>query len=180
MSFTRFHDDEARIKKRLDEITYIGRYQLDAYGPGDKAPFMNDPHIRLQKYGANLRDNTVNLESDLYGLTRKLNRDNIKINEYRNFKALSSPQSYSEEDPTTEESRATHPAWMYKTVDVDRWETPILNPQENLDRPFQFDIHTRILEKDYFKPQIPQFFGSPSLATTQNEPVFHSIARQSV
>ena len=29
MSFTRFHDDEARIKKQLQEQTYEGRYMLN-------------------------------------------------------------------------------------------------------------------------------------------------------
>ena len=77
MSFTRFHDDPARIKKQLEQTTFLGRYMLDCPGPGNNLPFWEDPQIRMQKWGANLRDNTVNLESDLFGMTRRLNRDLI-------------------------------------------------------------------------------------------------------
>ena len=70
MSFTRFHDDEARIKKRLEESTFQGRYFLNVPGPGMDLAFHEDPQLRLQKWGANLHNNTVNLESDLHGLTR--------------------------------------------------------------------------------------------------------------
>ena len=65
MSFTRFHDDDARIKKQLQESTFAGRYQLNAPGPGENLPFIEDPHMRLEKWGANNRTNGVDLESDL-------------------------------------------------------------------------------------------------------------------
>ena len=77
MSFTRFHDDPARVKKQLEESTYQGRYFLNKPGAGVDLPFFEDPHLRLQGWGANLHNNTVNLESDLYGLSRTLNRDQI-------------------------------------------------------------------------------------------------------
>ena len=65
MSFTRFKDDPCRIKKELQELTGLGRYMLNVPGNGDKPGFMEDPHIRMQKWGSNLMTNTVNLESDL-------------------------------------------------------------------------------------------------------------------
>ena len=79
MSFTRFHDDPYRIQKQLEESTHTGRYQLDTPGQGINLPFMEDPHIRLQKWGSNLRTNTTAIESDLRGLTRKLNNDLTKM-----------------------------------------------------------------------------------------------------
>jgi hypothetical protein len=72
MSFTRFHDDEVRINQQLKELTYQGRYQLSVPGPGASMPFQDDTHLRMQKWGANLRTNSTNLESDLIGLTRPL------------------------------------------------------------------------------------------------------------
>ena len=75
MSFTRFHDDPQRIKKYLQESTDQGRYMLDVPGNGPNPCFMEDPFIRLQKWGANLHSNTVNIESALIGVGDKLTRD---------------------------------------------------------------------------------------------------------
>ena len=75
MSFTRFHDDNCRIEKQLQELTGTGRYMLNTPGPGKNPCFMEDPYLRLQYWGANLKTNSINLESDLRGLTRSANKD---------------------------------------------------------------------------------------------------------
>lgn len=155
MSFTRFHDDPHRIKKQLEETSFTGRYMLNTPGPGMDLPFMEDPHLRLQKWGANLQTNTVNLESDLIGLTRRNNRDNIDLNQYTQSKASSSQQTYRAQQPMVEESRASHPAWVYKDLEQNRWEQPFLNPLNGLDKQFPNNIQSRIIEKDNFKPKIP-------------------------
>jgi hypothetical protein len=160
MAFTRFHDDPVRIQKQLDESTFAGRYQLNTPGQGTQLPFLEDPNIRLQKWGANLRDNTVQFESELRGLTRPLNRDSIELNIYQKNKTPMSihPSSYySSENPFVEESRASHPAWMYRDLEQSKWETPFLNPLVNLEKPFHNNIQTRILEKDYFIPTVPRY-----------------------
>ena len=84
MSFTRFHDDKSRIEKQLQESTGLGKYMINVPGNGDKPHYMEDPFIRMQKWGGNLQTNTINLESDLRGLTRQINRDHIKKNSYLN------------------------------------------------------------------------------------------------
>lgn len=159
MAFTRFHDDPARIKKSLEESTFIGRYQLDTPGPGAHLPFWEDPNIRLQSWGANLHRNTVDLESDFRGLTRPLNRDLLSKNQYQNYAAQTvNPNNYGHLNPFVEESRASHPAWMYKDITVERWEEPWINPQSvGIDAPFHQNIHTRILEKDHFVPVVPKY-----------------------
>ena len=55
MAFTRFRDDPHRIQKQLEESTYVGRYTLNTPGQGMDLPFNEDPHIRLQKWGAKLQ-----------------------------------------------------------------------------------------------------------------------------
>lgn len=159
MSFTRFHDDPSRIKKQLDESTFQGRYFLNTPGAGMDLPFKEDPHFRLQKWGANLHTNTVNIESDLHGLTRTLNRDLINKNNYQKSVVNSSPYKYKDELPTTEESRTSHPAWSYRDLERNRWETPYLNPQNNLERTFDHNIQTRILEKDSHITKVPMVGG---------------------
>jgi hypothetical protein len=159
MAFTRFHDDPVRIQKQLAESTFLGRYQLDTPGQGVDLPFSEDPQLRLQKWGANMRTNGVNLESDLRGMTRKLNRDYITQNNYLDHDVRTERVNYRDSDPFIEESRATNPAWTYRDLEQTRWETPFLNPQANLEKKFHDNIQTRILEKDFFTP------SSPSIST---------------
>lgn len=175
MSFTRFHDDPSRIKKQSEESSFQGRYFLNTPGQGMDLPFVEDPHVRLQKWGANLHTNAVNLESDLYGLSRKMNRDLIDKNNYMNAKVSSTQNKYRNENPTTEESRASHPGWMYRGIEQPRWEVPYLNPQNSLEKNFSHNLQTRILEKDHFVPTIPvvnnnhYYLTGSSLCTGNNK-----------
>jgi len=150
MAFTRFHDDPNRIKKQSDESSFVGRYMLNTPGQGTDLPFFEDPHIRLQGWGANLRNDTVNLESDLKGMTRPLNRDNITSNNYKEQAKEPWSVSYKKTEPFVQETRASHPAWMYKDLEQTRWDSPYLNPQHGLEKGFQENQLTRNLEKDHY------------------------------
>lgn len=150
MSFTRFHDDPCRIEKQLQEMTGVGRYMLNVPGNGDTPCFMEDPFIRLQKWGANLQTNTINLESELMGLTRTSNRDCIKENNYVSHKVSSKSIEYPVCAPSTDQSRATHPAWMVRDLEQVKYAILPLNPQENTCIPFQNNLNTRLIERDHF------------------------------
>lgn len=163
MAFTRFHDDPYRIKKQLEESSFAGRYQLNTPGQGMNLPFMEDPNMRLQKWGANRTTNTVNLESDLFGMTRKTNRDLITLNDYKKNAVVASSVTYATETPFVEESRASHPAWMYKDLEQPRWESPFLNPLNGLEKNFNTNVQTRILAKDYFVPTVPVVNGTQNM-----------------
>jgi hypothetical protein len=65
-------DDPARVKKQTEISSFQCKYFLETPGPGMNPAFCEDPFIRLQSWGANLQTDTVNLESDFRGLTRKL------------------------------------------------------------------------------------------------------------
>ena len=159
MSFTRFHDDPHRIKKHAEESSFVGRYMLNVPGPGDELPFFEDAQVRLQRWGANLHKNTVALEDDLRGLTRPLNRDLSELNDYTKHSVYSAPQFYHSNQPFVQESRASHPAWMYKDLEQSRWETPLLNPLNGLEKGFHDNIQTRILEKDNHVTKTPVING---------------------
>lgn len=147
MAFTRFHDDPYRIRKQVQESSFAGRYNLDVPGPGINLAFFEDPQFRLQRWGANLQTNTVTLESDLRGLTRKLGRD-YDSSEYTKHTVPSDTLLYPTQQPIVEESRATHPAWTFRDLEHPIWEEPWMNPQANFEKMFHCDIQTRILEKD--------------------------------
>ena len=154
MSFTRFHDDPCRIKKQLQEMTGPGRYMVNKPGWGDSPCFMDDPHIRMSGWGANLRTNTINLESDLMGLTRNLTKD-CESNNYMKHSVNSEAMTFSSCNTFTEQSRVTNPAWWYRDLEQVNWQILPLNPQENTCLSFQNNLNTRILEKDNFITTVP-------------------------
>ena len=86
MAFTRFYDDPCRIQKYLEESTNIGNYNINVPGNGTAPSYFSDPYVKPQKWAANLSNNKTDLESDLFSLHRKLNRDSIKENNYVNFR----------------------------------------------------------------------------------------------
>jgi len=154
MAFTRFKYDDCRTKKSLQQATDPGRWIMNVPGNGDTPCFMEDPHIIPQKWGGNLRTNTIQLESELRGVSRPLNKDCLGKDEYAHYSVHSQAIQYpSCSALTTEQSRATNPAWWYRDVPQQDWSYPPLNPQANVCMPFQSNLSTRILEKDYFTPK---------------------------
>ena len=152
MSFTRFHDDPCRIQKQLQQSTDPGRYMINVPGNGTEPVFMMDPYMRMQKWGANLMTDTINLESSLMGLDRKLDRD---IKKYDDKPIKSKRIRYPDCKPITDQPRATHPAWTARDLQQDHTYILPLNPQENVCMPFQNNLSTRILEKEHYVSEAP-------------------------
>ena len=160
MANTIFNYYICRKIKKNQQTTGPGRYILDVPGNGTHPYYIEDPQIRIQKWGANLYTDCVNLESELLGINKIIARptvtkyhtrlveveDNKKVN-------LSScqPISYpSSKDLTTKQSRAVLPAWLFRELPQNDFYFLPLNPQENTCFPFQVNLSTRILEKDNF------------------------------
>ena len=154
MAFTRINDDQARIYKGLQQSTFACRYALDTPGPGVQVPYLEDSQIRIQKWGANMWSDSTNLESEFRGLGKPLNHD---VKTYRETAFHSGYQIYFPSNDTThiEESRASHPAWMFRDLEQTRWETPLINPQLHAIKPFDDPIQTRILAKDNYTCVLP-------------------------
>jgi hypothetical protein len=154
MAFTRFKYDPCRTTKEQQQATDPGRWILNVPGNGIDPCYMEDPHIRIQKWGANLRTNTINLESELMGVNKPISRDCLGKDNYLNYNVPSKVIQYPKcSNLFTEESRAIAPAWMVRDLEQVDWYYPPLDPQENTCIPFQNNISTRILEKDYFTPK---------------------------
>ena len=154
MAFTRFKYDDCRTKKSLQQATDPGRWILNVPGNGANPCYMEDPQIIIQKWGANLRTNTINLESDLMGVNRQIGRDCLGKDNYNSYNVPNEAIQYPKcNNLFTEQSRATNPAWWYRDLEQVDWQYPPLNPQANTCLPFQNNLSTRILEKDYFTPK---------------------------
>jgi hypothetical protein len=157
MSFTRIRDDRIRMQKQNEQSVYAGNFHLATPGPGVNLPFMEDPHIRVQQWGANLMTDSTNLESELRGLGRNLSHDPKPYLE--STISNSTAVSYPSAPEFVDQTRASHPAWMCRVHASNRWETPFINPTaitiHDIDRNFNHNVSSRILEKDYYTPQIP-------------------------
>ena len=166
MAFTRFYDDPCRIQKYLEESTSIGNYNMNVPGNGTSPLYFNDPYVKIQKWGGNLSSNKTDLESELFILHRKLNRDSIKENnyvDYLNNNAIYNKCSANNVDnEVTGQSRASHPAWVYREINnfnkrdsnyyvPNNFNYLHLDPQENICIPFHNNISSRIVQKDYFE-----------------------------
>ena len=160
MSFTRFNYDNCRTMKKLQELTGPGRYMLNTPGPGCTLCYFEDPQIRLQGWGANLRgvsgSSAIDIDSDLIGITRRLTKD-CSRDEYPNKGVVKSEKIHYPKcnQTVTQQSRATHPAWMYKDLEQSNRYPLFLNPQANTCIPFHNNLNTRLLERDNFVPKIP-------------------------
>jgi len=169
MAFTRFHDDPCRIEKELQQSTDPGRWILNVPGNGSNPDYMADPHIRIQTWGGNLMTNCVNLESELRGYNKPISRDCLGKDEYTQFRVPSQSIVYPTNTALfTEESRAIMPAWTARDLAQPLWAILPLDPQENTCFPFQNNLSTRILEKEYFVPKVPCIRGHDNLHPLTN------------
>ena len=64
-------------------------------------------------------------------------------------------KNYKTQKGYIDETRASHPSWLYRDLEQTRWEYPLMDPQENVCKHFNNNISTRILEKDNYVPKIP-------------------------
>ena len=172
MAFTRFHDDPARIKKTLEESVYSGDYYINAPGPGVYVPMQNDVQLRMQKWGANMYTNTVNLESELLNIDKKLGTHSTDRMDHLKQTVMTGPVAFPVSNPFTEESRATHPAYQYRDLEQSNWSFPQLNPQNlaTIEQPFLFDIQTRIVQRDHFSGSVRDLTTAEPVIKTPFEP----------
>ena len=116
MAFTRNKDDLDKINFDLGKNTSFCNFMLDVPGNGNNPYIFDDPNIRLQKWGGNLDLNSINISSDLKGLTRPYCRDNTDKNEYKAnaVKSLGTDKGkLTYVNSVTDESRTLLPAWIF-------------------------------------------------------------------
>ena len=149
MASTRFNYDDARIIKNLQQATGTGRYMLNVPGNGINMAFTEDPHMRLQKWGANWNNNAILIDNDLRGLNNKLSRDCFTSEKLWNIYSKEN-QNYPVNQTTVQQSRTTNPAWELRDKKQYKEQILFLDPQEHICIPFHNNLNTRMLEKDYY------------------------------
>ncbi len=156
--FTRFYDDPCRIEKYNQIATETGRYMLDVPGNGAKPFYMEDPQIIPQKWAGNLWTHSTDIQSSLLGLDRTVNRDCLQTKGSECGRTpkpeiIARPIQYpTSRALTTDQPRATDPAWTARDLDQS-YRMPLQhNPQTDsrIFQPFKYDVSSRIAEKDGF------------------------------
>jgi hypothetical protein len=156
MACTRFNYDKCRTLKYLQQSSDPGRYYLNTPGNGDNPAFVEEPHLRMQGWGGNLREvpggHPIDIDSELIGLNRKPTKHGCKNYD---FNLQTEERTYKSTSFNIDETRASHPAWQYRELSHARWEYPLINPQNNTEIPFSHNDNSSLLYKDNFKTQIP-------------------------
>ena len=158
MAFTRFNYDELRTAKLLQESTGPGRYMLNTPGFGQNPYYFEESQVRLQQWGANLRDvpkgqHPIDIDSELIGLNKPLTK--MDCNEYnKDFKTT--PKKYKDATFNIDETRASHPAFLYRDLEQTRWEHPLIDPQTNLEIPFKSYVNSTYEYNENYVPKVPK------------------------
>jgi hypothetical protein len=146
---SRISNDDLRIIKENEISTFEGRYHLNTPGPGIDTKYNDDPQVRLQKFGANMRTNVIGIEDELMCRVKHLSRDYLDI-DIKKFYDISEKKEYENSDATRVlDSRTDLPAWTFRGLDqmYDRFEAVWINPQNGVERNFNHNIQTRLMEK---------------------------------
>lgn len=153
MAFTRFNDDICRINKQVEESTGPGRYIFGTPGPGSHVAFETNPYYRLQKYGANLTTNALNVENDLLGMTRPTSKDCYNYEKHStHYKNIS--QDLGTQHSNVEESRSVLPAYMILDKDISEYKFTHLyhDPQKGAKSNLFFNNNSsRVTTKDVYE-----------------------------
>lgn len=150
MAFTRFNYDECRTKKRLQQSTDVGNYHLNVPGNGTTPFFIEDPNIRIQKWGGNLRTNMIDIDSNLKGIDKQLKCDTMR-NQPKYFHSTSIVYP-STKLLYTEQSRTIQPAWNLRGIENNHSNYLYYDPQIKATIPFMNNISSRNIEKDLYVP----------------------------
>jgi hypothetical protein len=144
MAFTRTKYDDCRIIKQLQQSTDPGRWTMNVPGNGINMPLMEDPHIRIQKWGANLSASPVALEDALTGRDKILGKGDAT--RLTNIDGFSGTQYPSNQSLTTDQSRATNPAFLHRETTRSHLHFPLQNPQSHISQ--RNSVGTRFAAKD--------------------------------
>ena len=146
-------DDICEMKLKRDKYNMSLGYMLNVPGNGTNPDYFDDPHIRLQKFGANLSSNVVDINSMLAGVNKQLNRDQYVKNTrdprfYPHYSEYNFPVI---KKAITDQPRATNPAWELRGIEQNNLAYLPTNPQFHTEILFENNINSRMLEKDNYK-----------------------------
>uniref|UniRef100_A0A6C0HQS8 Uncharacterized protein n=1 Tax=viral metagenome TaxID=1070528 RepID=A0A6C0HQS8_9ZZZZ len=137
-----------RPEIKTQQLCDIGNYHLLVPGNGVQPFFIEDPNIRIQKWGGVSYTNMIDIDSSLKGIDKQLKCDVLqKSNLHTN------PISYPSTNLLyTENSRLISPAWNLKGIEVVKSDYLHYDPRIKSSIPFRHNVSSRDLQKDNYSP----------------------------
>ena len=170
-AFSRRLYDGCKTTDDMRVQTGPGRYQLDAPPQYCNATFAPEPTVRQQKWGAaqNSQYMKTDVESDLFNINRPTTKNTCgqynpatdKVN------AAAAVPAKEESFPNTF-SRLVDPPCTLRSSGWNRWEWLCDNPQEATMVPFDWNVTTRLQQKDQYRPCIPRPIDSKQILPAPN------------
>lgn len=149
MASTRISNDPIRIRKSLQQVKDQAQYQLNVPGNGVNMPLEMDPHLRLQKWGANFAPEFIDIENKLFTLDRQLVRGCLKSQIYTPIDYTKI--NYDTRDSSVKVNNLENPAWNLRDRENSYMFDIVHESQENkFSIPFDNNLGTRLHEKDLF------------------------------
>lgn len=149
MASTNINNDPIRIRKNLQQIKDQAQYQLNVPGNGLNMPLEMDPHLRLQKWGANFAPEFIDIENKLFTLDRRLTRGCLKSQIYTPIDYTKI--NYDTHDSSVKVNNLENPAWNLRDRENSYMFDIVHESQENkFNIPFDNNLGTRLHEKDLF------------------------------
>ena len=150
MAFAR--DNIEKMELKSDQYNNTLEYMLNVPGTGTKPDYIVDPQVRLQKFGANLSVNVVDINSKLLGVNKQLNRDHFVENTRDSafndtYKLYTFPEIST---AITDQPRSTMPAWELRGLEQNNWNYLPNNPQNHTEILFVNNVNSRLAEKDIY------------------------------
>ena len=152
MAYTNIKNDPLRIYKDLQQSTDVGRHVLNVPGNGLDIPFIQDPHVRMQLWGANRVNDFIGVENSLLNIDRPLLHETHICKESYYTKPNMDRMDYSRGTFNVQDSFISQPAWNLRDKENNK---PLGFPDDKNDAhifiPFCNNLGTRMGEKDAFQ-----------------------------
>ena len=152
MASSRIGSDADRMERKQDTSSGTLNYMINVPGNGATPDFIADPHIRLQKFGANISTNIVDINSNLKGIDTQLSKEGpVPDTRDPTFNDRYMKYVYpSITDAVTDEPRSMMPAWQVRDLEQNHWDYLPKNPQAHTEIEFDNNINSRRLDKDAY------------------------------
>lgn len=135
-----------------------GRWVLDEPPMYCNATYAPEPTTILQKWGdaQNAQYMKTDVESDLFNIDRPTTRTVCdQYNPNKNVMNQSPLKPVKEQSFPQTHTRLSDPPCTLRSTGWNRWEWLCQNPQEKAMVPFDWEISSRLQQKDQFRPCIP-------------------------
>ena len=137
-----------RPEIKTQQLYDIGNYHLSVPGNGLQPYFMEDPHIRIQKWGGYSSTNMIDIDSSLRGIDKQLKCDVVQKSNLQ-----TSPIYYPSTSLLyTENSRLISPAWNLKGVENVSSDYLHYDPRIKSSIPFVHNLSSRDMQKNSYHP----------------------------